>query len=148
MVLEPHAKRRRGEPASVADEMLDEEDDDDGLELGETVVGVAEDDAVDDTSRQVLFTQQMLLTQMERQAACQKHEVEAWRRAEDKDAFLWCGRAGSYVPLRTQVSVGSSNSVLQSPFRCNFDDQAQNVGPSEVGANSVRPYSRKSAKEL
>ena len=42
--LEPHAKRRRGEPASVADEMLDEEDDDGGLERGLTVVGVAEDD--------------------------------------------------------------------------------------------------------
>ena len=87
--LEPHAKRRRGEPASVADEMLHEEEDDDGLELGVTVVGVAEDDVVDDTSRQVLFTQQMLLTQMERQALYQQYEVEAWRRAEGKDAFLW-----------------------------------------------------------
>ena len=63
VVLEPHAKRRRWEPASVAGEMLQEVDDDDGLERGVTVVGVTGDDVVDGTSRQVLCTQQMLLTQ-------------------------------------------------------------------------------------
>ena len=62
--------------ASATEDRLQEEDDDDGLERGVTVVGVAEDDAVDDTSRQVLRTKQMLLQQMDRQAACDKHEAE------------------------------------------------------------------------
>ena len=93
------------ESASAADEMLQEEDEDDGLERGATVVGVAEDDAVDDTSRQVLHTQQMLLRQ----------RVEV--------AYLY-GRAGSHAALRTHALAGSSNLVLQCSFRCNFDVQA------------------------
>ena len=105
VVLGPHAKRRRWEPASVADEMLQEEDDDDGLEWGAIVVGVDEDDAVDDTSRQVLHTQQVLLRQT----------VEI--------AYLY-GRAGSYAALRTHALAGSSNLVLQTSFRSNFDVQA------------------------
>ena len=61
--------------ASGTDDRLLEEDDDDGLERGVIVVGVAADDAVYDTSLHVLHTQQFL-QQMGRQAECAKFGAE------------------------------------------------------------------------
>ena len=64
---------------------------------------------------------------------------------EDEDAFLY-GRAGAYVPLRAHVLAGSSNPVLQSAVRCNFDVQAQDVGPVKDRRDFFRPCSRKSMR--